>query len=185
MKNFHKISENEPILPLLAAVMRQPELWGQNLLRTTFDNSPHREVSDIWLRFNDIEKYNDENRYNGVMDDHESIDYPAFASLPQARSLIFNLMRFVEGKRLGRVLITRLEPGKKVYSHIDSGSHAEYYDRYHIVLKNSEGSIFRAGDETICMRPGDIYWFDNSVEHEVINNSYDDRIVMIVDIRSK
>jgi len=185
MKYFHKISENEQTLPLLTSVMRQPELWNQNLLRTTFDNSPHREVLDIWLRFNDVNKFNDEDRYNGVMDDHESIDYPSFALLPQARPLIFNLMHFVEGKRLGRVLITRLEPGKQVYSHIDSGSHAEYYDRYHIVLKNSKGSIFRAGDETVCMNPGDIYWFDNSVEHEVINNSYEDRIVMIVDIRSK
>lgn len=185
MKYFHKIAENEAISSLLAAVMRQPELWNQNLLRTTFDNSPHRDVSDIWLRFNDVEKFNDENRYNGVMDDHESVDYPAFARLPHARSLIFNLMRFVEGKRLGRILITKLEPGKKVHPHRDSGSHAEYYDRYHIVLKNSEGSIFRAGDEVVTMKAGDIYWFDNSAEHEVINDSYDDRIVMIVDIRSK
>lgn len=185
MNFFHKISENEQTASLLAAVMRQPELWNQNLLRTTFDNSPHRDVSDIWLRFNDTKEVNNENKNEKVVDNHESIDFPAFAALPQARLLIFNLMRFVEGKRLGRVLITKLEPGKKVHPHSDNGSHAEYYDRYHIVLKNSAGSIFRAGDETICMKPGDIYWFDNSAEHEVINNSYDDRIVMIVDIRSK
>ncbi|NBV06663.1 MAG: aspartyl beta-hydroxylase [Proteobacteria bacterium] len=185
MQYFHKISENEPVASLLAAVMRQPELWNQNLLRTTHEGTPHSEVSDIWLRFNDLSEYKKTNERSTILDQHESIDYPAFAMLPQARQIIFNLMRFVEGKRLGRVLITKLEPSKKIYPHVDSGDHAAYYDRYHVVLKNSEGSIFRAGNEVLCMKAGDIYWFDNSAEHEVINNSYDDRIVMIVDIRSK
>lgn len=185
MKNFHKISENEPIASLLAAVMRQPELWNQNDLRTTFQNSPHREVSDIWLRFNEVNDLNEENKSEKVIDNHESIDYPAFFLLPQARPLIFNLMRFVEGKRLGRVIITKLEPGKKVYAHMDSGDHAQYYDRYHIVLQNPNNSVFRAGDEILQMKAGEIWWFDNQAEHEVINNGYEDRIVMIVDIRSK
>ncbi len=185
MKNFYKISEKEPISGLLAEVMRQPELWNQNLLRTTFENSPHREVSDIWLRFNEIKNISDENYKEKVVDNHDSIDYPAFALLTQARPIIFNLMRFVEGKRLGRVIITKLEPGKKIYAHRDSGDHAEYYDRYHVVLQNYQGSNFRAGDEIVCMKAGDIYWFNNKEEHEVINNSHEDRIVMIVDIRSK
>jgi hypothetical protein len=33
------------------------------------------------------------------------------------------------------------------------------------------------------MAPGEIWWFDNSVEHEVINNSAGDRIHLIVDVR--
>ena len=57
MKYFHKIAENESVAALLAAIMRQPELWNQNQLRTTFKDSPHHEVSDIWLRFNDILKH--------------------------------------------------------------------------------------------------------------------------------
>jgi len=31
---------------------------------------------------------------------------------------------------------------------------------------------------------GEVWWFDNTQEHEVMNNSADDRIVMIVDIRT-
>jgi hypothetical protein len=34
------------------------------------------------------------------------------------------------------------------------------------------------------MAPGEVWWFDNSKMHEVINNSADDRLTMIVDIRS-
>ena len=88
------------------------------------------------------------------------------------------------GVRLGRVIITRLPPGKTITPHVDSGSHAEYYDRYHVTLQNNPGSIFRCGNEHVFMATGDIWWLDNSIEHEVINNSVDDRITMIVDIRS-
>lgn len=163
----------------MAAIVRQPELWNQNTLRTQHKGTAHCEASDIWLRFNDIK----EATASEIMDGHESIDYPAFDSLPQARPLIFDLMRIVEGKRLGRVLITKLIPGAKILPHVDSGDHAAYYNRYHIILQNGPGSVFRCGDEVVCMKTGDVYWFDNSVEHEVINNSADDRLTMIVDVK--
>ena len=178
MQNFHKIASEQNIKPLLAAIMRQPELWNKLDIRTLGD-SYHREADDIILRFNDVFSSED------LVNSHESIDYRSFFNLAQARPIIFDLMRFVEGKRLGRVVITRLSPGQRIYAHTDSVSQTDYYDRYHVTLQNAEGPIFRAGDETICMQPGDIYWFNNAVEHEVINNSYEDRITMIIDICSK
>jgi hypothetical protein len=33
------------------------------------------------------------------------------------------------------------------------------------------------------MRTGEVWWFNNAIEHEVVNNSADDRIHLIVDIR--
>ncbi len=181
MRYFHKIAQGTNIGPLLAAIYRNPELWNKNRIRNSHDNSAHVQASDILLRFNECEG----KEYEEVLNDLEAIDLPAFKELPQARGIIFDLMRFVEGKRLGRVVITKLVSGSKITPHVDSGSSAEYYDRYHITLKNSEGSIFRVGDEIVCMNPGDIYLFNNQVEHEVINNSLEDRITLIVDIRSK
>jgi hypothetical protein len=35
------------------------------------------------------------------------------------------------------------------------------------------------------MPKGTIWWFDNEKEHEVINNSANDRIHMVVDIRTR
>lgn len=163
----------------MAALMRQPELWNQNTLRTEHVGTAHCEADDIWLRFNDIS--NEISEY--IIDNHESIDYPAYDKLPQAHSLIFDLMSVVRGKRLGRVLITKLTPGKKIYPHVDGGSHAAYYERYHIILQNQSGSIFRCGNEVITMNTGDVWWFNNAIEHEVINNSADDRLTLIVDIK--
>lgn len=183
MRNFLKIAEGIDFMPILHAVQRHPELWNEEKLRTTHPGTPHSEVDDILLRFNDLEPYRKNADAASILDEHESIFYPAWHKLPQVRPIIFDLMRRVEGIRLGRVLITRLAPGKAITPHVDGGSHAEYFDRYHVILQNNPGSMFRAGNEQVCMRPGEVWWFDNAQEHEVINNSIDDRLTMIIDVR--
>jgi uncharacterized cupin superfamily protein len=52
-------------------------------------------------------------------------------------------------------------------------------------LKSGPGCNFRCGDEEVFMRPGDVWWFQNAIEHEVTNNSGDDRLHLIVDIRTE
>lgn len=181
MRNFLKLAQCIDVIPLLAAISRNPHLWDQNTLRTTHPATPHKEVSDIWIRFNELPKDGEEAK---LLDEHESIWYPAVNMLPEVRPLIFWLMARVGGERLGRCLITRLAPGCKIDPHVDGGSHAAYYERYHIVLQARPGSIFKCGDESVYMEQGDVWWFDNSIEHEVINNSDDDRIHLIVDIKA-
>lgn len=177
MRFFQKIGDVD-ILPLLHAIQRQPELWNENNLRTTHPQSPHIQAEDIWLRFNQVKS-----NVTDAIDDTVCINYPAWYRLPQARQIIFDLMRRVEGEQLGRCLITKLSPGKQILPHEDGGAPAEWYDRYHVMLQNTPGSIFRCADEAVFMRPGEVWWFDNCKEHEVINNGSDDRITMIVDIR--
>jgi len=181
MRNFQLLQQRVDVIPLLNAVMRQPELWNQNNLRTTHPASPHTRVDDIWLRFNRMPEPGQEAK---VIDEHESVNYPALFMLPQARELMFGLMALVQGERLGRALITRLAPGQCIDPHVDGGAHAEYYDRFHIVLQGLPGSLFRCGDETVSMHTGECWWFQNGIEHEVINNSADDRIHLVVDIRT-
>lgn len=197
MRNFQQLAAGIDVLPLYHAVQRQSELWNQNKLRTAHKNSPHSEVDDIWLRFIDLSAYGElqDSEYGAtykenpeakkqILDQHESIFYPAWFKLPQASPIIFDLMRRVEGIRLGRVLITKLTPGKRITPHVDGGDHAAYYDRYHCILQNGPGSIFKAGNEIVTMKAGDVWWFDNSSLHEVVNNSTDDRLTMIIDIRT-
>jgi quercetin dioxygenase-like cupin family protein len=184
MKNFLQIASGVETSKILLGVHINSHLWDQNLLRTHHENTPHSQVSDIWVRFNDITKYNNEEEAREVLDEHESINYPAFTEIPALRSVVFGLMAAVEGERLGRVLITKVRPGGRIDPHVDSGNHAAYYDRFHIVLQSGPGCLFRAGQETVHMRPGEVWWFDNQQEHEVVNNSSVDRIHIIVDIRT-
>jgi aspartyl/asparaginyl beta-hydroxylase (cupin superfamily) len=97
-------------------------------------------------------------------------------------------MRQIDGERLGRVLISRMAPGKRIHPHTDMNddpalSIVPYYKRYQIALQSLPGVVFRAGEEQVSMRTGEVWWFNNGVEHEVVNNSADDRLALVVDIR--
>lgn len=178
MNNFFKLADGVDVTPLMAAIHAHPELWNQNPLRTTHPGTAHSQADDIWLRFNEMANDN-----LTVVDDLICYNYPAFRLLPQARPLIFGLMARVEGEHLGRCIITRLKPGACIAPHEDLGAPATFFERYHILLQSHPGAIFRAGNEQVQMRTGEVWWFDNSKEHEVINHSDDDRITLIVDIR--
>jgi hypothetical protein len=183
LKYFQKIAEGLDVIPLLHATQRQQSLWNAHTVRTKHPGTAHSEVSDILLRFNDISEFEKTGDAASIVDDRETISFDAWNALPYARGIIFDLMRRVEGIRLGRVIITKLPPGKTITPHVDGGAPAEYYQRYQVALQSMPGAIFKIGDEQAAFRPGDVWWIDNRVEHSVINNSPDDRVVMIVDIR--
>lgn len=176
MDNFFRLAKGVNVAPLLVAINRQPELWDQNTLRTKHPRTAHGDVSDIWLMFNETS--------GDVVNDIIVKPYPAFEKLPQARPILFDLMRLVEGVTLGRVIITRLAPGKKITPHVDGGAPATYYTRYQVALQSLPGALFTIADETVNFESGEVWLIDNKKEHSVLNNSRDDRIVMIVDIRS-
>ncbi len=181
MKYFQQLAAGLDVGPLMHALARNPELWNQNPLRTMHPGTAHASVSDIWLWFNELPK---DGQAHTVANDRETVPYPAWNKLPQARPIIFDLMRRVEGTQLGRVIITKLPPGKTITPHVDGGAPAAFYSRYQVALQSFPGALFHIGDETSNFRTGDVWMIDNSVEHSVVNNSADDRIVMIVDIRN-
>lgn len=193
MKNFQKLAEGADVRPLLHSITRQAHLWNEYNVRKTFNtHSVHKIADDILLRYNKYEKGEDLTEKSCT--ELEAVNYPAFAKLPEARALIFALMTRVQGERLGRALIAKLPPGVGIAPHTDiippcseaariAIPPAVYYERYHIVLQSAPGAIFRCEEEQVYMAPGEVWWFDNTKEHEVMNNSCDDRIHLIVDIR--
>jgi len=174
MRNFLKIGEAK-VSDLLHAIQRKPELWNVNNLRTTFPNSPHVEADDIWLFFNSLEKQD-------IMNDKATIPYPAWKELPQARPIVFDLMRAAEATQLGRVVITRLNPGAVIKPHKDEGDPVTFYKRYQVAILSNGDIPFKIGDEEVSFKTGDVYLINNKEEHSVSNNSTEDRIVMIVDV---
>ena len=193
-ESFAKIASGFNVLPLQIALKRQPKLFGAIDLRRTnylqknaneFDESPHVGMKDIWIRYNDITEYiNGCKPLSTLNDEHNPIWYPAYYMLPQIRPLIFDLMRLVEGEQLGGIFITKLSPGERIEKHIDTGWHASYYDKYYIPIQNAKGSTFNFESGIISPIEGDVYWFDNSTPHWVENNSTEDRISLIITIRS-
>lgn len=181
MKNFQPIANVDPVA-LMNQIVRQPDLWKADTYLRDYPQGPFGDTDTIFLRFppasvTELER--------GEKDQHECVWMDGWLHLPAARSMVFGLMAKVEGERLGRVMINRLRPGGRVYPHADTPAHADYWDRYHVVLQSGPGCIFRCGDETVQMATGECWWFQNALEHEVTNNSADDRIHLIIDVRTQ
>lgn len=175
------------VTPLNLAIIRRPELWKEDTYLRDYPQGPFKEIESIMLRFpvkGVLESEEELQKHLTAYDQHESIDYPAYALLTEARPIVMGLMSQVGGERLGRVMINKISPGGRIFPHADTPAHAEYYDRFHVVLQSAPGVDFRCGDEHVYMGVGDVWWFQNLEEHEVINNSAVDRIHIIIDIRT-
>lgn len=179
MRNFLKIADGVDVLPVLHALALNDDLWNAHNLRTLYPQSPHHEAEDILIWFNDLNQDS-----ATIADDKAVVPYPAWDRLPQVRPIIFDLMRRVEGVQLGRVMITRLKPGGQIYPHEDAGAPAEFYSRYQLSLQCGPGCLFHCGDETAYFSPGSLWLFQNQITHSVVNNSADDRLVLIADVRN-
>ncbi len=169
MRNFLQIAAGVDVLPLVMAIQRQP----------------HGEVDDILLRFSDPSIARDGDTA-AVMADGNCVWHPAAAALPQVRPILLDLMRRVEAYELNRVVITRLRPGGRILPHADNeGTYTAdpHRARYHIVLQGLPGSLYHAGDETVCMLSGTVWSFEARVQHAVENNSADDRLHLLADMR--
>ena len=97
------------------------------------------------------------------------------------------LLRQVEGVRavrIGGVMITRIPPGGRIEPHADDGWHAKYYNtKLYVVLQSNPQCVNRVEDERVSMAPGEVWYFDNLKEHEVVNDGPDDRITLIICLR--
>lgn len=179
MINFQIIGTAD-VLPVLHQLQRQPQLWKADTYLRDYPQGPFGDTETVFLRFppasvTELER--------GEKDQHECVWMDGAVHLPAARKLIFDLMNRTEGERVGRVMINKLRCGGRVYPHADTPVHANYWDRYHIVLQSSPGCDFRCGEERVYMAPAQVWWFQNAIEHEVVNNGSIERIHMIIDIR--
>lgn len=182
MRNFVKISSGLDMVPLQLELARQPQLWGQRDFRTTFDHSPHQDIQDIWLRFNQDPKGLDANtRAEGV------VWYPEAQLFPALAGLVLPLLHYTKSWTLERLILTRLPPGGRILPHSDDKGpyvNQKGINRYHLVVQGLPGSLFKDGEEVVQMLTGEAWWFNPKAEHECMNNSLDDRIHLLVDAKT-
>lgn len=155
----------------------QGEVWDQFPYRRQAD-SPHRELSDIWVRYNPIENF-ENGRFN---EEHVSEWYPIVQQIPEAKRLSERIAADY-GQKLGGVLITKIPAHKQCYPHIDRGWHAEAHDKLALQVKGNQAQRFHVEGEELTTLDGDLFTFDNSKLHWVTNLSDEDRITMIVCLR--
>jgi len=184
LKLFQKLPYTVDVSEINRQLAEHPELWDGNPFRRTAAGSAHTEMRDIWVRYNDASKYLAKGSFAGFNDEHVPVWYPAWSKVPSLRPVIFDLMARVEGEMLGGVLITRIPHGKGIAPHVDKSWHVDYYDKFYISLQAGPGAKFCSEDESIEPEVGDVWRFDNRHEHWVTNESGQDRVTLIVCIRT-
>lgn len=183
MKNFLQIAAGLDVTPLALELQRNAHLWDKNPMRLSV-MGPHYETRDIVLRARDERPCMESGNWLNFSDEHIPVWYRNVDFLPSVKQFCFDLMARVKGEMLGGVFIYKLEPGKQIYPHIDSGWHPEYYDKYNICIASNPESAFYYDDERLVQRPGDVHFFRNDTMHGVENNGTTDHIIMIVCIRT-
>jgi hypothetical protein len=177
MSNIVKLPAFFNVSPLLLQIEKNPMLWKEITVRQNSQGTCHGDTETIFIRM--CERID----VDSVFNDLEAVDYPAYSVLPQVRPIVSGVMAHLEGERLGRVMLVKLKDGGRVLPHPDEGAYAEYYDRFHVPLFSGPGNTFRVGDEAAYLEPGRLWWFDKSQVHEAVNDSGQDRIHLIMDIR--
>ena len=173
MNHFRRVLTGLDPAPLLIQLAVHEELWNSGTHQTAGRKLGYA-TDEIELRFN-------KSSVPGLND----WDRPAFRVLDAAVPIVFDVMRAIPGEHLLKVIISRLRAGNAINPHTDHWPSPLpiYCQRYQIPLQADPGVVFHCGDESVAMQPGEAWWFNNQVEHSVVNDSGRDRISMYCDIR--
>jgi quercetin dioxygenase-like cupin family protein len=174
MNNFKLVGHFDPEDVLQE--LYHTRLWNWLDVRRLAEQSYHKQVDDIILRFQNIIGEPDADYFYNT--DH-CVNYFVTQYLPEVCKVVTGVS---QNRNVGRVLVANLKPGGLIGKHIDEGLYAQHHDRYHLVVTSNPDVTFSCGDEHVTMSPGEIWWFNNQIEHMVHNNSDHNRIHIIVDL---
>jgi mannose-6-phosphate isomerase-like protein (cupin superfamily) len=184
LSHFTLIASGIDVEPLLAELDAHPEVWNHRPERRAGD-SPHRETSDVWVRFASPEAMCEP---GFTEKPHESVWWPAYRLLPSLTDIIMTVMDAIGGEmELGGILITRIGPEKRVFPHHDNIAwHARYYStKVWIVLRGNDKCVNTVEDEEMVWEPGCAYSHNNLIRHSVRNGGETERIVLILCFRKQ
>ncbi len=104
-------------------------------------------------------------------------DLPVLAGCPALRGVLAGLRCPLQSARL-----MRLRAGAAILPHRDHGLGLEHGQaRLHLAIQTSEDVDFIVAGRRLPMAPGELWYFNADLVHEVRNRSAHDRIHLVVD----
>jgi len=182
LENFSKLATFGPKLmaPALFELdhIVTPALWQRHTERQSVAGSPHHSTETVFLR----------GPIKFTIEDYFEIDSKDFTfeqtSLPMLTQLGSSIFGLLSAKELGRVLITKLKPHSEIDEHHDEGPYSDHFQRVHLSLVSSAQDYLACGNESVSMKPGELWWFNHKVTHMAENWGAEPRIHMILDYRT-
>ena len=134
-----------------------------------FDDLP---ISNLQLTIGAVKK-----REDFVGDSELNVNTPAY----KRHTEIFKLIKEEFGdKDIHRCGFLALPVDEYVGAHIDEGTYYKTKDRYHLSIKG-EYQYF-TGRDSIIVKPGTLFWFDNKQPHGAVNTAEETRITFVFDV---
>ena len=174
---FLRIATGIDVAPFLSELSAAPELWHADTSRQR-NVRCQRDTLNIFLR---VAKKPLPPGARNANDVHESRIARAAARFPHALAFCQRTASR-QGGKLGRATLVALQPHGWVRPHVDAGAYYRVRDRLHLVLKSRDGSPLTSGGETVVMREGELWAFDNKSPHAARNPTEQPRVHLIFDI---
>ena len=178
VSHFFSLARHVSIEPFLAELDAAPDMW---LLDTSRQRKVRcqRHTRNIFLRAPKKPLPPGARNANDV---HESRTVPAARRFPRTLAWCESIAAALGGT-LGRATLVTLLPHSRVYPHVDAGAYYRIRDRFHLVLRSPRGSPLTCDGETVVMRPGELWAFDNKERHWADNPSPEPRVHLIFDVQ--
>jgi len=101
------------------------------------------------------------------------------ARCPKTTAAMEKIPLVFSGRRSPNVLFSRLKPGAQIPPHTGMVNTRLIC---HLPLIVPADCGFRVGNDSRAWKPGKVWMFDDTVEHEAWNNSSEDRIILLFEI---
>jgi hypothetical protein len=155
MRYFYRLVEGLPTIGVMNALLQNQS----KLTDTSITGVQELVVRDI-------------NTASAAADRDGAKEFPALKKLALA------IMQMIDGTALGRTLVLRAAPK----TNVPLGNASLHYSGYAMVLHADPRTLLMAGDETVMIKTGDIWWADMKQDAHLINNSDDDAIILLADV---
>ena len=177
VSRFTRIAEGIDVAPLLSELDAAPEMWLANTSRQRKIRC-QRDTQNIFLR---VARKPLPPGAKNANDVHESRIAASAEPFPRALRFCEEIAALQDGE-LGRATLVALQARGWVRPHVDAGAYYRIRDRFHLVLRSREGSPLTSGGETVVMREGELWAFDNKAEHDARNPTGEPRVHLIFDV---
>ena len=174
---FTRVAKGIDVTPFLSELAAVPEMWLADTSRQRKVRC-QRDTENIFLR---VAKKPLPPGAKNANDVHETRTTKTARRFPEALAFCRRIAD-LEGGELGRATLVALQPGGWVRPHVDAGEYYRVRERYHLVLQSATGSPLTCAGETVVMREGELWIFDNKSEHEARNPSDTPRVHLIFDV---